>query len=294
MEGQALTRDLSGKPLQGIDEQSAVPPVPAAAQPPPSVANEPVASSKASMIAIPPSSEPVTPATTQGAQVDDFDKAFSRMGLAHVVHTSTPRTTAPEKLDTNPIDQNFGAAVPAGDATPSSASGAAKPVVVDVTPTTQSMSALPSYLQTTAARAPAATSSPTSSSSVPMPLRAGIMTSTPGLGSTSGPSTPASAGPISPPATQAPSVPVSMPIRAPAETPAHDGFDDQFDPSSDATGRTGAAGPERAPSPPIPGDIGPVRQLCQMGFSRSAVVRALERSNYRTERALERLLSAAK
>ncbi|WFD06563.1 hypothetical protein MVES1_001914 [Malassezia vespertilionis] len=47
----------------------------------------------------------------------------------------------------------------------------------------------------------------------------------------------------------------------------------------------------RAPTPPLPGDLGPVRQLCQMGFSRSQVIRALERANYRTERALERLLS---
>lgn len=39
------------------------------------------------------------------------------------------------------------------------------------------------------------------------------------------------------------------------------------------------------------GDIGPVRQLCQMGFSRTQAVQALERSNYRTERALERLLA---
>lgn len=85
-----------------------------------------------------------------------------------------------------------------------------------------------------------------------------------------------------------------MPIRTPAQAPVRDGFDDQFEPRSGAPRSTGAAGTERAPSPPLPGDIGPVRQLCQMGFSRSAVVRALERSNYRTERALERLLSAAK
>ena len=47
----------------------------------------------------------------------------------------------------------------------------------------------------------------------------------------------------------------------------------------------------RAPSPALPDDVGPVRQLCQMGFSRTQVVRALERCGYRTERALEHLLS---
>ncbi|WFD22700.1 hypothetical protein MEQU1_001375 [Malassezia equina] len=292
MQGQALTRDLSGKPLPTEDEPTTVPPVPEAAQPPPSVVDEPVVSSTASVVAIPPSSEPATPATTQ---VDDFDMAFSRMGLAHVVHTSTPRAGATDNVRADSLDQNFGTSVPAREELPSSVPGAAKPLMVDVAPTTQGTPALPSYLQTSSTKATPTVSSPTSSTPVPLALRAGAPTSTPALGSTSSTSTPASGGPISPPPTQTPSVPVSMPIRAPADQASpRDGFDDQFDPRSRGPGATGAASTERPPSPPLPGDIGPVRQLCQMGFSRSAVVRALERSHYRTERALERLLSAAK
>jgi epidermal growth factor receptor substrate 15 len=43
----------------------------------------------------------------------------------------------------------------------------------------------------------------------------------------------------------------------------------------------------------LPDDAGPVKQLCSMGFSRSDVIKALEKSNYRTDKALERLLASA-
>ena len=75
---------------------------------------------------------------------------------------------------------------------------------------------------------------------------------------------------------------------APGSTP-QDAFEDNFSPNKPLSPPQPTQA--RAPTPPVPGDIGPVRQLCQMGFSRSQVVKALERSNYRTERALERLLS---
>ena len=75
---------------------------------------------------------------------------------------------------------------------------------------------------------------------------------------------------------------------APVSTP-QDAFEDNFSPNKPLSPPQPTQA--RAPTPPGPGDIGPVRQLCQMGFSRSQVVKALERSNYRTERALERLLS---
>lgn len=75
---------------------------------------------------------------------------------------------------------------------------------------------------------------------------------------------------------------------APVSTP-QDAFEDNFSPNKPLSPPQPTQA--RAPTPPVPGDIGPVRQLCQMGFSRSQVVKALERSNYRTERALERLLS---
>ncbi|CDS01057.1 related to EDE1 protein involved in endocytosis [Sporisorium scitamineum] len=43
----------------------------------------------------------------------------------------------------------------------------------------------------------------------------------------------------------------------------------------------------------LPDDAGPVKQLCGMGFTRAKVIQALEKSNYRTEKALERLLASA-
>lgn len=43
----------------------------------------------------------------------------------------------------------------------------------------------------------------------------------------------------------------------------------------------------------LPDDAGPVKQLCGMGFTRQKVIEALEKSNYRTEKALERLLASA-
>ncbi|WFD25885.1 hypothetical protein MNAN1_000853 [Malassezia nana] len=293
MQGQALTRDLSGKPLQLADEPVPQEPTtaPVAAQPPPSVANEPVASSTASFVAIPPSSEPVTPGTTSSAPTDDFDKAFSRMGLAHVVHTSTPRMGSSDGPSASSLDQHFGGAAPP----PTNSTGAAKPVVIDVAPTAQSVPALPSYLQSSSTRVPAAAAVSPAMPSGPVQEGAG---STSGLASAPSPSTPASTGSPLPPGVRTPSVPVTMPIRAPTQStspgPVRDGFDDQFEPRSSGARSGTASGVERPPSPPLPGDIGPVRQLCQMGFSRSAVVQALERSHYRTERALERLLAATK
>lgn len=47
----------------------------------------------------------------------------------------------------------------------------------------------------------------------------------------------------------------------------------------------------RDPAAALPDDAGPVKQLCSMGFSRPQVIQALEKSNYRTEKALEKLLA---
>lgn len=46
-----------------------------------------------------------------------------------------------------------------------------------------------------------------------------------------------------------------------------------------------------AASPALPDDAAPVRQLAGMGFPRHKVIAALEKSNYRVEKALERLLA---
>lgn len=58
------------------------------------------------------------------------------------------------------------------------------------------------------------------------------------------------------------------------------------------SGNSGSAGsgPPRA-SPALADDAPPVRQLAGMGFPRHKVIAALEKSNYRVEKALERLLA---
>lgn len=87
-------------------------------------------------------------------------------------------------------------------------------------------------------------------------------------------------------------------------------FEDAFDPSAasapslparNSTANAQQAAPavqsSTAPSTQsenaLPDDAGQVKQLCGMGFSRSKVIKALEKSNYRTEKALERLLAEA-
>ncbi|CAO1632987.1 unnamed protein product [Parajaminaea phylloscopi] len=90
-------------------------------------------------------------------------------------------------------------------------------------------------------------------------------------------------------------------------------FEDAFAPSNDghaagteSTSMPPAAAPPVLParggargtstdteSPALPDDAAPVRQLAGMGFARHKVIAALEKSNYRVEKALERLLSEA-
>lgn len=81
-------------------------------------------------------------------------------------------------------------------------------------------------------------------------------------------------------------------------------FDDVFGEPTPPAATTPAPATRAPPSLPSRGatatsngaladDAAPVRQLCAMGFSRSDVIKALERSNYRTDKALERLLAQA-
>ncbi|KAL9933258.1 hypothetical protein V8E36_007976 [Tilletia maclaganii] len=65
-------------------------------------------------------------------------------------------------------------------------------------------------------------------------------------------------------------------------------------PPRDASASTGVgadSSSEPAPTPALPDDAPPVQQLCAMGFSRAKVIAALEKSNYRVEKALQRLLA---
>jgi epidermal growth factor receptor substrate 15 len=75
----------------------------------------------------------------------------------------------------------------------------------------------------------------------------------------------------------------------PPETGANSGLSVPQQSGNNATGSAGS-GPPRA-SPALADDAPPVRQLAGMGFPRHKVIAALEKSNYRVERALERLLA---
>lgn len=59
------------------------------------------------------------------------------------------------------------------------------------------------------------------------------------------------------------------------------------------SGTANVSSPSKQSAGALPDDAGPVKQLCSMGFTRNDVIKALEKSNYRTDKALERLLAQA-
>ena len=247
----SVPKGKPGMPVQVIDLPPPEPRSPnanAAAMPAADVMASSIPPSSASTVVLPSTSEPQTPnVNMSGPAQDDFESAFSHMGLANVVHKSSGQTQPAQVSAGTPPSA---AAVPAGTSSPHGV--------------------MPAYLQTSSqVVAPRARSASGAAAG-----------GTPGLSSVST-------------TTAVPAMSASMPQTG-ASTPAlatapRDAFDDHFSPTKPLSPPQPAN--DRAPSPAMPGDIGPVRQLCQMGFSRSSVVKALERSNYRTERALERLLA---
>ncbi|SPO31268.1 related to EDE1 protein involved in endocytosis [Ustilago trichophora] len=119
------------------------------------------------------------------------------------------------------------------------------------------------------------TSSPTSAA-VPAPALNTTTAATPGVSSASTLTSPtAPVGTYAPPPGPPPgfNAPPAVPPRSNARTTTA---------TDEAEDYTGA----------LPDDAGPVKQLCGMGFTRENVINALEKSNYRTEKALERLLAS--
>ncbi|KAF6767037.1 Ubiquitin [Kalmanozyma brasiliensis GHG001] len=111
------------------------------------------------------------------------------------------------------------------------------------------------------------TSSSTAAAPAPALNTAVTSTSTPGVTSPTAP-----AGTYAPPPGPPPGFSSSAPPPVPARSTA----------IAEAEDYTGA----------LPDDAAPVKQLCGMGFTRANVILALEKSNYRTEKALERLLAS--
>ncbi|KAJ1021640.1 hypothetical protein NDA16_003776 [Ustilago loliicola] len=110
-------------------------------------------------------------------------------------------------------------------------------------------------------------------------------TSMPTPGAASATSTSNLTSPIAPQGTYAP--PPGPPPGFTGPTPP------AVPPRSGARAGTGSA-LEQAPdfTGALPDDAGQAKQLCGMGFTRQKVIEALEKSNYRTEKALERLLAS--
>ena len=251
--------------------------------------------------------------------LDDFDSAFQNLGFANVVQhggNAADGTGARESGFDDAFGQSF---APSGN-TYTGGSGSATPAAGGVPPREPPAPAWSAPIggATEGTRGAAAPISPsTSGGAVPLSgstleglssptgrqgVAAPISTSLPYMGAPGGSAgktsappagTPSAAppGPEHPPAGVPPSGgPAGVPPSGgPAGVPPSGG--PAGVPPSGGPAGAPAQAPKSGPTPPLPEDVGQVRQLCQMGFSRSQVVRALERCHYRTERALEYLLS---
>lgn len=133
---------------------------------------------------------------------------------------------------------------------------------------------------------PADGSSTTSAGAAPSTLNAPIAASTStAAASTTLPSSVSS--PIAPPGTYAPPPGPPPGFNAPPALPSRSS-------TRHTTGGGGGAIAEAEDyTGALPDDAAQVKQLCGMGFTREKVIQALEKSNYRTEKALERLLASA-
>lgn len=240
------------------------------------------------------------PAPSQTLPSDDFDSAFANMGLANVVHAPAPAPSS--ALPPNTFDSQFGvpkadapsAAVPSGAASSAATPSAAAPGIPMYLKTSPMVPRAaqpasygfedtfdPTVASASSTRTAASDAAPTSV--VDPVATSGLSPTTTGPPSASAPP-PGSSAPRSVSSLAAAPTSAPMPVRPPAAS--------NTGPHSSSNAYTAGSAPsERSPTPPMHGDIGPVRQLCQMGFSRTQAVQALERSNYRTERALERLLA---
>ena len=112
----------------------------------------------------------------------------------------------------------------------------------------------------------------------PIANKTSASTPTPGVSSPSHVSSP-----IAPVGTYAPPPGPPPGFNAPPALPSRSSTTRPSNATAEAEDYTGA----------LPDDAGPVKQLCGMGFTREKVIQALEKSNYRTEKALERLLASA-
>ncbi|WFD31031.1 hypothetical protein MSPP1_002060 [Malassezia sp. CBS 17886] len=248
---------------------------------PASGATDAPSSTRAALPGAPPAARAASGAGAAApSSLDDFDAAFSNLAPAHVVHGSTP-SLPPSGTFSGADFASFTQRTQGGGA------GATAPALptraVPAQPKPGSVAApIPnalSYLESTTMAPRAVRSSADAHNQPTEPSRAYAFDDAFDPTGSSGGLKP---GGVAPSPRQ---TPADGARAATAASPAP-GVG-----TAAAAGGAPPAGNSRAATPPVPGDAGPVRQLCQMGFSRSQVIRALERCNYRTERALEHLLS---
>lgn len=262
--------------------------------------------------------------------LDDFDSAFANLGLAHVVQSTpsanptgaSPYTDTFDSFEEN-FSTSFAPSTPKSTAAPVASTSNAPPVpqrsVSGATSSSTAPSAQPVPVpvpvpaparKSATAPAPAAAPAPVGGSNFASPLsylssttmapRADA-TDLPGVRKAQDPTQGDTYGTMSgrppvvigsPTSASTGSAPSAAPTESAAPTSAaKPAAASTSPPPSYPPAESAPSSQVRAPSPALPDDVGPVRQLCQMGFSRTQVVRALERCGYRTERALEHLLS---
>ncbi|TKY88183.1 hypothetical protein EX895_002893 [Sporisorium graminicola] len=213
------------------------------------------------------------PASAGGSNAfDDFDAAFDSG------HTGAPSSTAPTSSSATP---GAAAAIPALGAAAGlgaiagSGSQGERGTASNTTSGFSFEDAFDPAGSPSANNAAAATATPTA-----VPTLNTSSTSTSGAG-VSSPSHVSS--PTVPHGTYAPPPGPPPGFNAPPAVPPRSGT---------GGGGSSAIGEAQDYTGALPDDAGPVKQLCGMGFTRENVIQALEKSNYRTEKALERLLAS--
>ncbi|WFD37051.1 hypothetical protein MCUN1_003943 [Malassezia cuniculi] len=209
--------------------------------------------------------EPRRPAIPPSRTIDDFDSAFENMGLASVVHGS-PGESRNRELGFDDAFEGFG----------EPRTQAPAPGVKNDAPATTllNLDTAPAPAGSGAA-APISAAAPQGAPSLPWSTPQYAASPTTSVASPQAAVPPTSA--YTPSAAYAPST-ASATSAQPASSAAA---------STASRSSSVAQAPARVPTPPRATDSTQVRQLCNMGFSRSVVVNALDKSGQRMERALD-------
>lgn len=207
--------------------------------------------------------------------IDDFDSAFENMGVSSVVHGTPGGTRARDVGFDNAFEGfNDNTRVP----------------IVGTTQDAPRVVRLPNSGTSDSPAAPISTTVPAGTpKTTSMPWSVGAAPPVPPVPAAHAPAPATDAVPGLPPTGSTGSVVPGYPPSAGTATDAAAGGALVNAPAASAPPAGGT--PARVPTPPRASDSTQVRQLCNMGFSRSAAVSALEHTGNRMERALEHILA---